>query len=96
MATDMVVATVALHSLSRLGGASSPNGTIGWFVLPGLCLIPVMAGATDVIVGHAQVAAFAAGMHTAFLAAAAVALARAILALAVRPGNGTTGPSAAI
>ena len=56
MATDMVLATVALHGLSRLGAASRPNDTIGWFVLLGLCLSPVMADATDVIVGHAQVA----------------------------------------
>jgi hypothetical protein len=69
MATGMVLATVALHGLSRLGAASSPNDTIGWFVLLGLGLSPVMAGATDVIVGHAPVAlaAVASGLQSTAL-----------------------------
>jgi hypothetical protein len=77
MATDMMLATVALHGLSRLGAASSPP----------------QAAHVITQISHA---AFAAGMHTAFLAAAAVALARAILALVVRPGNGTPEPFPAI
>ena len=35
-------------------------------------------------------AAFASGMHTAFLVAAAVALAGALIGLLIRPGQGTT------
>jgi len=35
-------------------------------------------------------ATFAAGMHTAFLVAAAVALAGALIGLLIRPGQGST------
>jgi EmrB/QacA subfamily drug resistance transporter len=55
MVTGMLLAAVALAGLSRLGAASSPNGTILWFVLLGLGLSPVIVGATDVIVGNAPV-----------------------------------------
>ena len=41
-------------------------------------------------------ATFAAGMHTAFLVAAAVALAGAFLALVVRGGSGTAGAHPAV
>ncbi len=40
------------------------------------------------MITHLSHATFAAGMHTAFLVGAAVALAGAILALVIRPGNG--------
>jgi len=40
------------------------------------------------VITHLSHATFAAGMHTAFLVGAAVALAGAILALVIRPGNG--------
>jgi hypothetical protein len=41
-------------------------------------------------------ATFAAGMHTAFLVAAAVALVGAVIALLVRPGEATEEPHPAI
>jgi len=41
-------------------------------------------------------AAFTAGMHTAFLVAAAVALVGAVIALLVRPGEATEEPHPAI
>jgi hypothetical protein len=68
MATGMVLAT-GVAGLSRLGAASSPNDTIGWFALLGLRLSPVMAGATDVIVGHGPVAlaAVASGLESTAL-----------------------------
>ena len=41
-------------------------------------------------------AAFTSGMHTAFLVAVAVALARAVIGLLVRRGNGAAGAHAGI
>src|SRR5207247_10551156 len=177
----MTLAAVALFGLSGLGGGSSPNDTIVWFILLGLGLSPVMVGATDVIVGNAPVelagvagglqstamqvggtlgtavlgavmaarissvlpaswhaahlpplstaqlagvksavsvgaapitantppqlaseitrishATFTAGMHNAFLVAAAVALAGAVIALITRRGTGTAAAHAGI
>jgi MFS family permease len=55
LVAGMLLAAVALFGLSRIGLASSLNDTIIWFALLGLGLSPVMAGATDVIVGNAPV-----------------------------------------
>src|SRR5215472_16628159 len=55
MVAGMLMAAAALFGLSRLGLASSLNDTILWFALLGLGLSPVMVGATEVIVGNAEV-----------------------------------------
>jgi EmrB/QacA subfamily drug resistance transporter len=55
IASGMLLGAVALFGLSRLGAASSPDGTVIWFPLLGLGLSPVIVGATDVIVGNAPV-----------------------------------------
>ncbi|MCL2583154.1 MAG: MFS transporter [Streptosporangiales bacterium] len=55
MFAGMLMAAAALYGLSRIGMASSLNDTIVWFLLLGLGLSPVMVGATEVIVGNAEV-----------------------------------------
>lgn len=55
MFVGMLMAAAALYGLSRIGMASSLNDTIVWFLLLGLGLSPVMVGATEVIVGNAEV-----------------------------------------
>ena len=51
---------------------------------------------TGTAVPTASHAAFVAGMHNAFLVAAAVALAGALIALITKRGNGAAGAHAAI
>jgi EmrB/QacA subfamily drug resistance transporter len=62
----MLLASVALFGLSRIGLASSLNDTIVWFALLGLGLSPVIVGATDVIIGNApeELAGVAGGLQT--------------------------------
>jgi predicted MFS family arabinose efflux permease len=69
MFVGMLMAAAALFGLSRIGVASSLNDTIIWFVLLGLGLSPVMVGATEVIVGNAEVelAGVAAGLQSTAL-----------------------------
>jgi hypothetical protein len=55
MVAGMLLAAVALFGLSRVSMTSSLNDTIAWFAMLGLGLSPVMAGATEVIVGNAPV-----------------------------------------
>ena len=66
MVAGMLMAAVALFGLSRIGLASSLNDTIGWFILLGLGLSPVIVGGTEVIVGNAprQLAGVAAGLQS--------------------------------
>jgi hypothetical protein len=51
---------------------------------------------TASVITHLSHATFVAGMHNAFLVGAAVALAGAVIALAIRPGNGTAEAHPAI
>jgi EmrB/QacA subfamily drug resistance transporter len=69
MLIGMFMAAAALFGLSRLGVASGLNDTIVWFILLGLGLSPVMVGATEVIVGNAEVelAGVAAGLQSTAL-----------------------------
>jgi EmrB/QacA subfamily drug resistance transporter len=55
MVAGMLLAAGALFGLSRIGLTSSLNDTIVWFAMLGLGLSPVMVGATEVIVGNAEV-----------------------------------------
>jgi EmrB/QacA subfamily drug resistance transporter len=55
LAGGMILAAAGLFGLSRLGAASSPGGTVAWFILLGLGFSPVIVGATDVIIGHSPV-----------------------------------------
>jgi EmrB/QacA subfamily drug resistance transporter len=55
MVAGMLLAAAGLFGLSRVGLASSLNDTIVWFAVLGLGLSPVMVGATEVIVGNAEV-----------------------------------------
>jgi predicted MFS family arabinose efflux permease len=55
MLAGMLLAAVALFGLSRIDIAFSLNDTIAWFILLGLGLSPVIVGATEVIVGNAEV-----------------------------------------
>ncbi|HVT70822.1 MAG TPA: MFS transporter [Trebonia sp.] len=69
MFVGMLLAAVALFGLSRLSMASGLNDTIVWFALLGLGLSPVMVGATEVIVGNAEVelAGVASGLQSTAL-----------------------------
>jgi EmrB/QacA subfamily drug resistance transporter len=66
MVAGMLMGAAGLFGLSRVGVASSLNDTIGWFVLLGLGLSPVIVGATDVIVGNAprELAGVAGGLQS--------------------------------
>jgi EmrB/QacA subfamily drug resistance transporter len=66
MVVGMLMATVAMFGLSRIGLASGLNDTIVWFALLGLGLSPVIVGGTEVIVGNAPVelAGVAAGLQS--------------------------------
>jgi hypothetical protein len=66
MAAGMLMATVALFGLSRIGLVSSLNDTIPWFILLGLGLSPVIVGGTEVIVGNAslELSGVAAGLQS--------------------------------
>jgi EmrB/QacA subfamily drug resistance transporter len=55
MFAGMLLAAVALFGLSRISLTTSLNDTILWFALLGLGLSPVIVGATEVIVGNAEV-----------------------------------------
>jgi EmrB/QacA subfamily drug resistance transporter len=65
MLIGMLMSTVALFGLSRLGVTSSLNDTILWFAMLGFGLSPVMVGATEVIVGNAplELAGVAGGLQ---------------------------------
>jgi predicted MFS family arabinose efflux permease len=66
MFVGMLLAAIAMFGLSRIGVASSLNDTIGWFILLGLGLSPVIVGGTEVIVGNApiELAGVAAGLQS--------------------------------
>jgi EmrB/QacA subfamily drug resistance transporter len=66
MVGGMLLAAAGLFGLSRVGVASGLNDTIGWFVLLGLGLSPVIVGTTDVIVGNAarEMAGVAGGLQS--------------------------------
>ncbi len=51
----MVLTAAALFGLSSLDLSSDTNITILWFAMLGLGLAPIMVGATEVIVGNAEV-----------------------------------------
>jgi EmrB/QacA subfamily drug resistance transporter len=55
MVAGMLLAAGAMFGLSRISMTSSLNDTILWFAMLGLGLSPVMVGATEVIVGNAEV-----------------------------------------
>ncbi|SEE64190.1 drug resistance transporter, EmrB/QacA subfamily [Streptomyces sp. 3213] len=51
----MLVTSVSLFGLSTLDTGSGTNDTLIWFALLGIGLAPIMVGATEVIVGNAEV-----------------------------------------
>ncbi len=55
MILGMALAATGLFGLATLATGSAPNDTIGWFILVGLGLAPVMVAGTEVIVGNAPV-----------------------------------------
>jgi predicted MFS family arabinose efflux permease len=55
MAIGMLLAAGALFGLSRISMTTGLNETIPYFAMLGLGLSPVMVGATEVIVGNAEV-----------------------------------------